>query len=301
MESGASVVDAHIEHPPDVRLIDVNGTYASSGLLQIRTSKGYGTVCGMNPQAVNQACKEMGFTHGWLANRSCKEYGGSDICGAKGTPVAMQNLQCMGHESSLQDCEFSNPDDACKEHGKDSVIWCSDGEPYIDNSIQNGAVRLVGKFGGPAINGKGRLEEYLHKEWHPVCAKGFTLGSAAVACKMMGYSGMDPRGGLKCKDVSKDEGFCGEEIPDIELNCSGKEQDVLNCPHTYDPDADETQCAPNQGVVINCMGDGDPNGLVEKMPGARLKVGTMMPIPLAYYPTARIRPSRNREALREFL
>ena len=80
-------------------------------------------------------------------------------------------------------------DDSCMSHGSDAVVFC--GANSV-GAFPDGELRLIGSAGAPALPDEaGRLEIFLatSQTWAPVCKLGFTSGSAAVACKQMGYSG----------------------------------------------------------------------------------------------------------------
>ena len=72
-----------------VRLAAVPGGAAHAGLLEMEMEAGgYGTVCGLNSQAANVACRQIGFEFGVASPAGCAEYGGASFCGASGSPVA---------------------------------------------------------------------------------------------------------------------------------------------------------------------------------------------------------------------
>ena len=166
-----------------VRLVAVPGGAAHAGLLEMEMEAGgYGTVCGLNSQAANVACRQIGFEFGVVSPAGCAEYGGASFCGASGSPVAAKAVHCAGAEMSLKD-------DACFSHASDSVVFCG---TSTTAAFFDGALRLIGASGAPVLpNEVGRLEMYLaHTQaWAPVCREGFTSGSAAVACKAMGFAG----------------------------------------------------------------------------------------------------------------
>ena len=99
-----------------VRLAPPGGV-AHAGLLEMEMEAGgYGTVCGLNSQAANVACRQIGFEFGVVSPAGCAEYGGASFCGASGSPVAAKALQCEGTEMSLKECKHDAPDDACLSH-----------------------------------------------------------------------------------------------------------------------------------------------------------------------------------------
>ena len=103
---------------------------------------GYGTVCGLNSQAANVACRQIGFEFGVVSPAGCAEYGGASFCGASGSPVAAKAMQCAGTEMSLKECKHDAPDDACLSHASDSVVFC--GTTSTTSAFFDGELRLIG-------------------------------------------------------------------------------------------------------------------------------------------------------------
>ena len=257
-----------------VRIIDAAGGLSYAGLVQVHTDVGFGTICGMNQAAADVVCKQLGYGSGVASDSPCESYGGSDICGAPGSPVAMQSLKCTGAELALSECEWSVPDTSCSSHGSDAVVFCTGGamEPQVAIIIANvihillrmstfvfaqeGALRLLDDSGAPSIDGVGRLEVFLSGRWAPVCSEGFGDGAAAVACKSMGFSGVEPMQ-RDCVGV----GLCGAVAPQLsDVKCVGSEGSLLSCPHL---EGDDVYCAPEESVVVHCVGDGDAVGLAK--------------------------------------
>jgi hypothetical protein len=112
-----------------VRLVDAAGGLSYAGVVQVRTDSGFGTVCGMNQAAADVVCKQLGYGSGVASDSPCGSYGGSDICGAPGSPVAMQGLTCTGGELAVSECEWSATDASCSNHASDSVVFCAGGAP----------------------------------------------------------------------------------------------------------------------------------------------------------------------------
>ena len=123
-----------------VRIIDAAGGLSYAGLVQIHTDSGFGSICGMNQAAADVVCKQLGYGSGVASDSPCGSYGGSDVCGAPGSPVAMQSLTCTGAELSVTECEWSAPDAACSSHGGDSVVFCTGGamEPQVASFMARG-------------------------------------------------------------------------------------------------------------------------------------------------------------------
>jgi len=243
---------------PDVRLVDAAGSLSSVGLLQVRTENGFGSVCGANPAAADVICRSMGYAHGSVGSSPCGFYGGADLCGSAGSPVAMADLQCTGSEWSIEECLWEAPDEACVSHRKDTIVFCSKLEKA---SAPHGASRLISYDGSPSTNGKGRPEIFMGDAWTPICKSGMGSGTAAVICKSMGFSGASATGFSACGEANGNN-FCGDVEPALsELACSGSESDVLACPHEA---GDDVFCAPSESVVVECVGDGETQGRMLK-------------------------------------
>ena len=107
-------------------------------------------------------CRSLGYAHGSIGSSSCSFYGGADLCGAAGDPVAMADLRCSGAEWSVEECSWSVPDEACMGHAHDTVVFCSQtgraGAPQ-------GAMRLISADGSPSVDGKGRPEIFMGSAW----------------------------------------------------------------------------------------------------------------------------------------
>lgn len=232
----------------DVRLVDEAGGLANVGLLQVATEAGFGTVCGANAAAADVICRSMGYGHGSISSSPCRFYGGADLCGAAGSPVAMADLKCSGLEWGVEECSWSMPDDACLSHSQDTIVFCATSQTA---SAPQGAVRLLAGDGSPSINGAGRPEVFVDGSWLPICSAGASAGSAGVICKSMGFSGAS--GSSKCNAED-----CGHIAPGIgELACSGSEVGPLSCPHEA---GEDVFCAPSESLVVTCAGDGETQG-----------------------------------------
>lgn len=244
-----------------LRLVDAAGTLASVGLLQVRTEAGFGTVCGVNAGAADVACRLMGFDHGAVGSSPCGSYGGADLCGALGTPVAMKSLSCTGGELDLAGCEWLPPSEECLSHEADAVIFCASGAA---GGAPDGSLRLLSDDGAPSVQGKGRLEMFTAGAWGPVCSEGFAAGSAAVACKQMGYAGAAALSATSTCASAGGPNYCSSVAPRVsELACTGAESAAKDCPYE---EGEDVYCAAEEAVVVSCAGDGDAQGRSPKAP-----------------------------------
>ena len=100
---------------------------------------------GLTQTAAKVACKQLGFLDGVASTTPCSAYGGSNVCGASGSAVAMKALKCTGVEATVQECAWSDPDAACMTHLSDSVIFCTSKKP--GEAVAEGSLRLIGASG----------------------------------------------------------------------------------------------------------------------------------------------------------
>jgi len=239
-----------------VRIVDGSGALSSVGLVQVRTELGFGTVCGLNLGAADVICKQLGFEFGSVSSSPCDAYGGSNLCGVSGSPIAMKDLVCTGHEWDIEECTWEAPNTACAEHKLDTIVYCGN----EGQRLQDGTLRLIDADGSPSIDGGGRLEMFKAGAWAPVCSDGFASGSVAVACRQMGFVGVASSTASSCSSV---EHACGETPPHVsKLSCSGHEASVVEC--TFE-EGDDVFCAAEESVLIRCSGDGDTQGRVAKV------------------------------------
>jgi len=237
----------------DVRLVDASGGLSSVGLLQVRTDTGFGTVCGANAAAADVICRSLGYVAGSVSTAPCGFYGGENMCGADGTPVAMSALKCTGAEWSVEECAWSAPTAACAGHAHDTIVYCT--KTARGGGTPQGSLRLIASDGSPSVDGAGRPEVFLDSTWLPVCSSGTSAASAAVICKSMGFSGA--KGSSKCTGSG-----CGSTPPGLsELACTGAEPNPLACPHEA---GDDVFCAPSESLIIDCVGDGETQGRPSK-------------------------------------
>lgn len=256
-----------------LRLVDAAGSLSSVGLLQVRTESGFGTVCGVNSKAADVACRQMGFDYGSVSSSSCRHYGGADICGTGGAPVTMKDLHCDGAELDVQSCSWALPDEACRAHDQDAVVFC--GTAIASHLLQDGAVRLIGPDGAPSLDGSGRLECFRAGVWASVCGSGFTHGSAGVACRMMGFQGAVASGlSYACRNF-RGQDVCGFAPPALsELACGGDESSILSCAFK---EGSDVFCAPAESLVLQCSGEGDTQGRPLKVPPPAVGAASFAP------------------------
>jgi len=73
-------------------------------------------------------CCEFACFSSCCVNFLGEHYGGSDVCGARGSPISMKDLVCKGGELDIKECTWVAPDAACADHTQDSVVYCANAD-----------------------------------------------------------------------------------------------------------------------------------------------------------------------------
>ncbi|XP_045890994.1 scavenger receptor cysteine-rich type 1 protein M130-like [Micropterus dolomieu] len=157
--SGSSFSILDLTCSDSVRLLD--GTSLCSGRLEVKSNQRWSSVCeaDFDQQDAEVVCRELGCGAPTVLQ--------GVLYGEVEAPMWTKEFQCGGHESALLDCRSSGSARNTCSPGKAVGLTCS--EP----------VRLV----GGASRCAGTLELKHQGDWRPVGYSGWTLKTAAVACR----------------------------------------------------------------------------------------------------------------------
>ena len=110
-------------------------------------------------------------------------------------PIQIDNVQCTGTESRLQDCPLLRTHNCA--HSEDAGVECISKLPFgiCTASVElclcfpiivcsTGALRLVGGSGA----NEGRVEVCNNQQWGTVCDDAWGVNDANVACRQAGFS-----------------------------------------------------------------------------------------------------------------
>ncbi|XP_056089433.1 deleted in malignant brain tumors 1 protein-like [Rhinichthys klamathensis goyatoka] len=189
--------DAGVMCTVSVRL--VNGDNSCSGRVEVLYNGTWGTVCddGWDLSDAAVVCREMGC--GSVAGASHAYFGqGSG-------PMWLNNVQCIGSESTLKRCR-SNASASCSNY-KGAGVICQ--PPVL---LKNGSDSC-----------SGRVEVRHNGIWGTVCDDGWDLSDAAVVCREMG-----------CGNVieAKSGAYFGQGSGHVWMNkvrCNGTESTLKDC------------------------------------------------------------------------
>eukprot|EP00286_Rhodomonas_abbreviata_P018130 CAMPEP_0181305788 /NCGR_PEP_ID=MMETSP1101-20121128/9930_1 /TAXON_ID=46948 /ORGANISM="Rhodomonas abbreviata, Strain Caron Lab Isolate" /LENGTH=556 /DNA_ID=CAMNT_0023411755 /DNA_START=170 /DNA_END=1837 /DNA_ORIENTATION=- len=205
----------------------------------------WGTICGRNFGVENAKtlCKAFGFPAGGKSHTTYGEF-------TKHERIWLTDVNCLGTEGDVGDCNHAPWGVALKCHHKDDVGLCCFGSQFGQLGVRVGPsdfdkcreadsdfARLV-DCGYKSC----RVEVYHDEEWGSVCDSGFTDKTAGVLCRSLGFS----VGG-----VARRAGGGRGMVWLSDVTCKGTEKNMEWCPHSAWGLAD---CDHSMDAGVCCLG-----------------------------------------------
>ncbi|XP_033097344.1 deleted in malignant brain tumors 1 protein-like [Anneissia japonica] len=198
-----------------------DGTTVYEGRLEIWFNDRWANVCGngWDIQDADVVCKELGY------DGAAEAFDNSDIFGEGTGSIILENVECLGTESSLTQCLNQGWGVHNCTHSRDAGVRCIEPSQLRRNvsaeSLPSGTTRLV----NGATNKEGRLEVYYSSSWGTVCDDSWTAANSDVACRQLGFAG---------SSAFYSNAHFGQGSGNIWLDnvgCTGSENSISECSH----------------------------------------------------------------------
>uniref|UniRef100_A0A8W8JKD5 SRCR domain-containing protein n=1 Tax=Magallana gigas TaxID=29159 RepID=A0A8W8JKD5_MAGGI len=242
-------MDVSINCSPDDTIIRlVGGDTESEGRLEVYKLGKWGTVCEFSPndKLAVVVCRSLGFP--W----NTSEVYGNAVYGEGSGPIWLDDVNCKGSETSIDECQHGAWGSHYCTHWKDVSINCSPDDTLI---------RLV----GGDTESEGRLEVYKLGKWGTVCGDSVTDELAAVVCRSLGFP-------WNTSEVYGHAVYGPGSGPIWldDVNCEGSEISIDDCQHrewgTHYCNHREVvsiNCSPNDTLIRLVGGDTESEGRLE--------------------------------------
>uniref|UniRef100_A0A8C4NW00 Lysyl oxidase homolog n=1 Tax=Dicentrarchus labrax TaxID=13489 RepID=A0A8C4NW00_DICLA len=208
----------------------------TEGVVEVKHKDGWAQICdlGWTIKNTRVVCGMLGFPHEKKVNKNFYKL----YLERQKSYFHVHSVACTGTEVHLAACplEFSkrNATSSC-EGGMAAVVSCMPGPQFMQNSglkkklktsvnlpqqMEFSNVRLK----GGARLGEGRVEVLKDNEWGTVCDDRWSLQSASVVCRELGF------GSAKEALTGARMGQGMGPIYMNEVKCLGQEKSIWNCP-----------------------------------------------------------------------
>ncbi|KAG5853569.1 hypothetical protein ANANG_G00027400 [Anguilla anguilla] len=177
----------------------------------------------------------------------------SIVCSRNG-PVWLDEVGCVGNETSLWDCPTAGWGQTDCGHKKDVGVVCSGHWP----------IRLVGGEGGCS----GMLEVFHEGSWRKVCGDSWDAMDVQVVCRQLGCGSAGKAHSNATFGMGKDDPWL------TEVNCRGTEMHLWDCPHQH------SRCQHQNQAGVTCTGplyESSSAAVVSTQPVPRLKEAPASP------------------------
>ncbi|KAK7901780.1 hypothetical protein WMY93_018549 [Mugilogobius chulae] len=198
----------------------------------------WGTVCddSWDVNDANVVCMQLGCGRAQDAHQYAAFGPGTG-------PIWMDDVSCIGSETSVKDCHHSGFGNQNCFHGEDAGVTCEGNKttPEYNSTGMEGEVRLVN--GNSSCSG--RVEIFHHGQWGTVCGEGWDVNDANVVCRQLGCG--------RAKDAP--QYTFGQGLGSIWMayvSCIGSESSITDCHHTA---FGNYNCGHREDAGVTCEGN----------------------------------------------
>ncbi|XP_022092066.1 deleted in malignant brain tumors 1 protein-like isoform X2 [Acanthaster planci] len=216
-------------------IVLVGGSSEEEGRVEVFVNNAWGTVCGDDWDLTDATvvCRQLGY------NYAVSAFGWAHFGEGKGE-IALENVNCSGQESRLQDCR-SSPYKYMYHcgHWRDAGVICTGGLGTSD-------VRLAGD--NSSVHG--RVEVFINGVWGTVCDDDWDLNDARVVCRQLGF--VDALSAVGSAEFGQGSG----DVFLDNLACDGTERTLLDCPRAARP-----YCRHSRDAGVICLRATEHSGM----------------------------------------
>ncbi|XP_019412015.1 PREDICTED: lysyl oxidase homolog 3 isoform X1 [Crocodylus porosus] len=220
------------------------------GIVEVRYKDSWAQICdeGWDSRSSRVVCGMMGFPAERKVNRNFYKL----YAERQQLNFRLHSVACAGTEVHISMCPFEfyrgNVTTTCKG-GMPAVVSCVPGPLFATSSPrgkkrpqrQPGQQRL--RLKGGAKVGEGRVEVLRHGEWGTVCDDRWSLLSASVVCRELGF------GSAKEALTGARMGQGMGPIHVNEVRCTGTEASLWSCPYK---NITEEGCKHSEDAGVRC-------------------------------------------------
>ncbi|KAL5509568.1 hypothetical protein EMCRGX_G004959 [Ephydatia muelleri] len=226
----------------------VGGSTALEGRVEIQYNGQWGTVCDdlFTQVDATVVCQQLGY-FGTASVAAYLRFG----AGAVTQSIWLDDVRCLGTESYLSECPNRGWGTHNCVHSEDVGVICTAGTYAVPVRLANGT------------STRGRVEVYLNSQWGTICDQFWSISSANVVCRQLGYTG--------ALEADLGSSYGAGTLPFIIgfLYCLGSEGELANCSgvtdFSYIPD---DYCNANTVAGVQCL------DAAQTPPSVRLVGGT---------------------------
>ncbi|ESO92591.1 hypothetical protein LOTGIDRAFT_216664 [Lottia gigantea] len=225
-----------------------NGNHLSTGSIEVNINNNWGSVCDHNWKAANTrvACKQLGYDDGLTA--CCSAYGNHP-------KAIIENVNCAGTESRLQDCTHDNPHkSSCYQHNV-AVICYKGTKPTTYTWKLGGGNNYTGEV----------LVDYMGTTGR-ICSDNWDDNDARVVCKALGF-----RNGTAYNHARFDYYYASHGPFWLNnVGCTGSEATLNDCPLPTTPLGGVSKCNSGKAAGVLCA---DISGIYYRINGPQDNMG----------------------------